>query len=302
MPLLASIAVACCPRARIPSSVPYALRTAFAVSSKLQPALMICIQDAGNGLVWYLHSSSISNATIDAMTDLVFLLVDTRQCNRWHNRMPRLAPALHSRHVSQTPVIRWSLTLSRPILAKTSLILGSFAWNQRKCSCRSSRLTTLGSRFRKFCKLFCTWNRDQPGSRGRTAGLPAGGGGGASPPCRRPRLTLTCGSRRWSSELPAPLEPGCPAAGSAACPTTGISWLLAPAVGQALEPGLGARSRVSGGAAGASGWWCCWFSRSWSFRSCCWFGRSQWYLSTIVRQLPRAVSYTHLTLPTILLV
>eukprot|EP00959_Pyramimonas_sp_CCMP1952_P472438 9500040-Pyramimonas_sp.AAC.2 len=32
-----------------------------------------------------------------------------------------------------------------------------------------------------------------------------------------------------------------------------MAWLLAPAVGPALEPGLGALSRVSGGAAGASG-------------------------------------------------
>eukprot|EP00959_Pyramimonas_sp_CCMP1952_P139711 2923878-Pyramimonas_sp.AAC.1 len=32
-----------------------------------------------------------------------------------------------------------------------------------------------------------------------------------------------------------------------------MSWLLAPAVGLALEPGPGARSRISGGAACASG-------------------------------------------------
>eukprot|EP00959_Pyramimonas_sp_CCMP1952_P370649 7762744-Pyramimonas_sp.AAC.1 len=32
-----------------------------------------------------------------------------------------------------------------------------------------------------------------------------------------------------------------------------MSWLLAPAVGPALEQGLGARSRASGGAAYASG-------------------------------------------------
>eukprot|EP00959_Pyramimonas_sp_CCMP1952_P393173 8238163-Pyramimonas_sp.AAC.1 len=62
----------------------------------------------------------------------------------------------------------------------------------------------------------CPSNWDQSGCRGRAAGFPAGGGGGASPPCCRPRLTLTCGSRNWPSELPAPLEAGCPAAGSAA--------------------------------------------------------------------------------------
>eukprot|EP00959_Pyramimonas_sp_CCMP1952_P463324 9484744-Pyramimonas_sp.AAC.1 len=137
-----------------------------------------------------------------------------------------------------------------------SPILSSFAWNQRKCSFRSSRVTTLGSRFRKFCKLTCTSNLDKSGSRGRAAGLPAGGGGGGSPPCCRPRLTLTCGSRMWPSELQSPLEAGCPAAGSAAClPTvmSVMSWLLAPAVSPALGPGLGARSRASGGAACASG-------------------------------------------------
>eukprot|EP00959_Pyramimonas_sp_CCMP1952_P014758 312645-Pyramimonas_sp.AAC.1 len=67
-----------------------------------------------------------------------------------------------------------------------SLILGSFAWNQRKCIFRNSRATALGSRFRKFRRLICASNRDQSGSRGRAAGFPAGGGGGASPPCCRP--------------------------------------------------------------------------------------------------------------------
>eukprot|EP00959_Pyramimonas_sp_CCMP1952_P169855 3548689-Pyramimonas_sp.AAC.1 len=98
-----------------------------------------------------------------------------------------------------------------------SLILGSFAWDQRKCSLRSSRVTTLGSRLRKFCRLSCTTNLDQSGSRGRAAGSPAGGGGGRYPPCCRPRLTLTCGSRTRPPALPAPLEAGCLAAGSAAC-------------------------------------------------------------------------------------
>eukprot|EP00959_Pyramimonas_sp_CCMP1952_P124105 2595146-Pyramimonas_sp.AAC.1 len=67
-----------------------------------------------------------------------------------------------------------------------SLILGSFAWNQRTCGFRSSRATTLESRFRKFRRLICTSNLDQSGSRGRAAGLPAGGGGGGYPPCCRP--------------------------------------------------------------------------------------------------------------------
>eukprot|EP00959_Pyramimonas_sp_CCMP1952_P137447 2876624-Pyramimonas_sp.AAC.1 len=66
-----------------------------------------------------------------------------------------------------------------------SLGLGSFAWNQRKSSFRNSRVTTLGSRLRKYCRVICTSNRDQSGSRGRAAGLSAGGGGGASPPCCR---------------------------------------------------------------------------------------------------------------------
>eukprot|EP00959_Pyramimonas_sp_CCMP1952_P046854 978582-Pyramimonas_sp.AAC.1 len=87
----------------------------------------------------------------------------------------------------------------------------------------SASATTLGSKLRKFSRLICSSNRDQSGSRGRAAGLPAGGGGGASPPCRRPRLTLTCGCRRWPSEQPAPLEAGCPAAGSAACSPTVMS-------------------------------------------------------------------------------
>eukprot|EP00959_Pyramimonas_sp_CCMP1952_P078762 1646639-Pyramimonas_sp.AAC.2 len=98
-----------------------------------------------------------------------------------------------------------------------SLLFGSLAWNQRKRSFPSSRVTTLGSRLRRFCRLICTSNLDQSGSRGREAGLPACGGGGGSPPCCRRRLALTRGSRRWSSEPPAPLEAGCPAASSAVC-------------------------------------------------------------------------------------
>eukprot|EP00959_Pyramimonas_sp_CCMP1952_P439752 9206514-Pyramimonas_sp.AAC.1 len=57
-----------------------------------------------------------------------------------------------------------------------------------------------------------TSNLVQSGSRGRAARLPAGGGGGGCPPCRRPRLTPTRGSRMRPSGLPAPLEAGCPAA------------------------------------------------------------------------------------------
>eukprot|EP00959_Pyramimonas_sp_CCMP1952_P046087 962647-Pyramimonas_sp.AAC.1 len=104
-----------------------------------------------------------------------------------------------------------------------SITLGSFAWNPRKCNIRSSRVTTLGAKFRKFCRLLCTSNRVQSGSRGRAAGLPAGCGRGASPPCCRPRLALPRGSRRRPSELPAPLEAGCPAAGSASCLPTVMS-------------------------------------------------------------------------------
>eukprot|EP00959_Pyramimonas_sp_CCMP1952_P470927 9497534-Pyramimonas_sp.AAC.1 len=125
-----------------------------------------------------------------------------------------------------------------------SLALSSFAWKHRKCSFRNSRVTALGSRLRKFCRLICTANLTKSGSRGRAAGLPAGGGGGGSPTCRRPRLATICGCRLCSSELPAPLEAGCSAAGSAACLPTVMSRLLASAVGPALEPGLGACSRA----------------------------------------------------------
>eukprot|EP00959_Pyramimonas_sp_CCMP1952_P314415 6582074-Pyramimonas_sp.AAC.1 len=55
-----------------------------------------------------------------------------------------------------------------------SLALGCLAWNNRECSCRTSRVTALGSRLRKFCRLICTRNLDQSGSLGRAAGLPAG--------------------------------------------------------------------------------------------------------------------------------
>eukprot|EP00959_Pyramimonas_sp_CCMP1952_P092589 1937797-Pyramimonas_sp.AAC.1 len=61
-----------------------------------------------------------------------------------------------------------------------------------------------------------------------------------------------CGNRPRPPELPAPLEAGCPGAGSAACLPTAMSWLLAPAVGPALEPGLGAHGRAVCLAAGAS--------------------------------------------------
>eukprot|EP00959_Pyramimonas_sp_CCMP1952_P340389 7129637-Pyramimonas_sp.AAC.1 len=58
-----------------------------------------------------------------------------------------------------------------------SRILSSLAWHHRKCSFRNSRVTTLGSRFRKARRLIRTSNLGQSGSRGRAAGLPAGGGG-----------------------------------------------------------------------------------------------------------------------------
>eukprot|EP00959_Pyramimonas_sp_CCMP1952_P272975 5706186-Pyramimonas_sp.AAC.1 len=65
--------------------------------------MMICIQDTGHSLVWYLHSSSISNTTIDDMEEFVFLPVEhqitfhfftkfTRQCSGGHDSMPRLVP------------------------------------------------------------------------------------------------------------------------------------------------------------------------------------------------------------------
>eukprot|EP00959_Pyramimonas_sp_CCMP1952_P245238 5125521-Pyramimonas_sp.AAC.1 len=93
--------------------------------------------------------------------------------------------------MSQTPCIRFSRTLSRPAFEKTSLILGPLAWNHGKCSFRSSRVTTLGSKLRRLWKLICTSNRDQSGSLGRAAGSPAEGGGGGSPPCCCPRLAAT---------------------------------------------------------------------------------------------------------------
>eukprot|EP00959_Pyramimonas_sp_CCMP1952_P463929 9485742-Pyramimonas_sp.AAC.1 len=77
-----------------------------------------------------------------------------------------------------------------------NIIFGSVAWNQRKCSFRNSRVTTLGPRLRKFCRLICTSNRDQSGSQCRAAGLPAGGGGGASP-----LLSATSDSNLWQSEV-----------------------------------------------------------------------------------------------------
>eukprot|EP00959_Pyramimonas_sp_CCMP1952_P130766 2734269-Pyramimonas_sp.AAC.1 len=65
---------------------------------------MVCIQDTGHRLVWYLHSSGISKATIGEMEYLMFLFVEhqatlnffvgfARRCSRWHNRMPRQVPS-----------------------------------------------------------------------------------------------------------------------------------------------------------------------------------------------------------------
>eukprot|EP00959_Pyramimonas_sp_CCMP1952_P340594 7133715-Pyramimonas_sp.AAC.1 len=73
-------------------------------------------------------------------------------------------------------------------------ILGSLAWNHRRCNVRSSRVTAHGSKLRRSCRLIRTSNLDQSGSLGRAAGPPAGGGGNGSPPCCRPRLAVTCGS------------------------------------------------------------------------------------------------------------
>eukprot|EP00959_Pyramimonas_sp_CCMP1952_P287901 6020874-Pyramimonas_sp.AAC.1 len=69
-----------------------------------------------------------------------------------------MSQALRSRHVSQTPLIRLSLTLSRPAVVQMSLILSSVAWHHRQCSFRNSRVTTLGSRLREFGRLICTPN------------------------------------------------------------------------------------------------------------------------------------------------
>eukprot|EP00959_Pyramimonas_sp_CCMP1952_P432056 9048084-Pyramimonas_sp.AAC.1 len=63
---------------------------------------------------------------------------------------------------------------------------------------------------------------------GEQQGHPQGGRSG-SPPCCHPRLAIMCGGRLRSSEPPAPLEAGCPAARSAACLPTVMSRLLAPA-------------------------------------------------------------------------
>eukprot|EP00959_Pyramimonas_sp_CCMP1952_P396913 8316484-Pyramimonas_sp.AAC.1 len=67
--------VACCPRARILSSVSIALKTPFAVSLLRVPLPSEyntlpgpnCIQhwDAGHSIVWYLDVSTVSNATTD---------------------------------------------------------------------------------------------------------------------------------------------------------------------------------------------------------------------------------------------
>eukprot|EP00959_Pyramimonas_sp_CCMP1952_P016480 349516-Pyramimonas_sp.AAC.1 len=62
-----------------------------------------------------------------------------------------------------------------------NIVLISLVWSRRKCSFRSSRVTALGSRPRKFCRRICTSNLDQSGSLGRAAWLPAGGGGGSPP-------------------------------------------------------------------------------------------------------------------------
>eukprot|EP00959_Pyramimonas_sp_CCMP1952_P110252 2306821-Pyramimonas_sp.AAC.1 len=65
---------------------------------------MICIQDAGHRLVWYLHSTRTSHTTIDDMKNAVFLFVEhqvtfpfldkfTRQCSGGHDRNPGLVPS-----------------------------------------------------------------------------------------------------------------------------------------------------------------------------------------------------------------
>eukprot|EP00959_Pyramimonas_sp_CCMP1952_P354585 7427650-Pyramimonas_sp.AAC.1 len=59
---------------------------------------------------------------------------------------PGMPQALRPRHASQTPVTKFSRTLSRSALVKKGLILGSLAWNYRNNNCRNSRVATLGSR------------------------------------------------------------------------------------------------------------------------------------------------------------
>eukprot|EP00959_Pyramimonas_sp_CCMP1952_P037136 776996-Pyramimonas_sp.AAC.1 len=65
---------------------------------------MICIQDAGRSLAWYLNTGSTSYTAIDDMEDIVFLCVEhqitfhfsmtcTRQCSRGRYNVPRLAPS-----------------------------------------------------------------------------------------------------------------------------------------------------------------------------------------------------------------
>eukprot|EP00959_Pyramimonas_sp_CCMP1952_P035299 739575-Pyramimonas_sp.AAC.1 len=108
------------------------------------------------------------------MEDIVFFFVEreitchvllkfARRCSRGHDSMPRLVP---------------SSALST---------CATDAFNHVEASVASAtRVTTLGSRLREFCELICTSDRGQSGRRGRAAGLPVGGGGGASPPCGRP--------------------------------------------------------------------------------------------------------------------
>eukprot|EP00959_Pyramimonas_sp_CCMP1952_P209559 4384276-Pyramimonas_sp.AAC.1 len=141
---------------------------------------MICIQDTGHRLVWHIHPSSISNTAIDELKDIVLLFVEhqvtfhffvkfTRPCSGGHNRMPRLVPSPALPTCVADTFNQVESGVVQITFVKMSLILSSFAWNPRKCSFRNSRVTTLRSRFRKFCRLNCTSNRDQSGSRDRAA-------------------------------------------------------------------------------------------------------------------------------------
>eukprot|EP00959_Pyramimonas_sp_CCMP1952_P100267 2096967-Pyramimonas_sp.AAC.1 len=159
MPLLASIVAALCPRARpqlsalclrdclscvvvqgtLPIGVDYLGR------SELHPALVLRISNTDHCFTWYLHSSGISGAKINDVKWMMILFVEHQAPSSSVNCItawPGLPQALHTRHVSQTPLIRLSVTLSRPASVK-SRILSSSAWKHRKCSFRNSRVTTL---------------------------------------------------------------------------------------------------------------------------------------------------------------
>eukprot|EP00959_Pyramimonas_sp_CCMP1952_P379412 7947305-Pyramimonas_sp.AAC.1 len=114
---------------------------------------MMRIQDAGHNHKLYLASRTASNTSVDCVKDLKFLAVDGMMAR------PGISQAPRSRHVSQTPFIEFHLALSRPALVKTGLILSFLAWSHPRCSFRSPRVTTRGSRLHRFCRQLArrTW-------------------------------------------------------------------------------------------------------------------------------------------------